>query len=56
MVIPHATALFFSKEDSHTLHRQKAVRVARPPLKHVLQAGGCLVMATTAIFDEYCKA
>jgi hypothetical protein len=25
-------------------------------LKHVLQAGGCLAMATTAIFDECCKA
>jgi hypothetical protein len=56
MVIPHATALFFSKEDSQNLYRQKAVRVARPPLKHVLQVGGCLVMATTTIFDECCKA
>jgi hypothetical protein len=35
MVIPHATALFFLKEDSQNLHWQKAVRVARPPLKHV---------------------
>jgi hypothetical protein len=25
-------------------------------LKHVLQVGGCLVMATTAIFDECYKA
>lgn len=56
MVIPHMTALFFSKEDSQNLHRQKAVRVARPLLKHVLQEGGCLAMATTAIFDECCKA
>jgi hypothetical protein len=56
MVIPHATALFFLEEDSQNLYWQKAVRVARPPLKHVLQVGGCLVMATTAIFDEYYKA
>jgi hypothetical protein len=52
----HAIALFFSKEESQNLDRQKAVRVARPLVKHELQEGGCLGMAATATFDEYCKA
>jgi hypothetical protein len=38
------------------LDRQKAVRVARPLVKHELQEGGCLGMAVRATFDECCKA
>lgn len=51
-----ATALFFSKEVSQNLDREKAVRVARPLVKHELQEGGCLGMAVRATFDECCKA
>ena len=56
MATRRATALFFSKEVSQNLDRQKAVRVARPLVKHELLVSGCLAMAETATFDECYKA
>ena len=57
MATPHATALFFLLEGSQNLELlQKAVRGERPLSLRELLVDECLTMATTVIFDEYCKA
>ena len=55
MATLHATALFFSLEDSQNSELQKAVS-ERPLSLRELLVNECLVMATTMIFGEYCKA